>query len=82
MGAYFEKLAVLVLLPPCRASARVRPTPGLLLPSLTVYAETTKRGTLHQRAKIQQKVRETHKKNKKAAKRNPQWKTSAPLRLL
>jgi hypothetical protein len=40
-------------------------------------AETSNRGTTHDRKKIQQKVAETHKKNKKKAKKDVTWRSSA-----
>lgn len=39
-------------------------------------AETSKRGTTNKRARIQHKVAESRKKTKKAAKKDPQWKSS------
>ncbi|CCO28253.1 hypothetical protein BN14_02247 [Rhizoctonia solani AG-1 IB] len=40
-----------------------------------IRKKTSKRGTTHQRTKIQQKVAETRKKRKKEGKKNPQWKS-------
>ncbi|KAG8738582.1 hypothetical protein FRC12_016704 [Ceratobasidium sp. 428] len=40
-----------------------------------IRKKTSKRGTTHQRTKVRQKVAETHKKRKRDAKRNPQWKS-------
>ncbi|KZV71396.1 hypothetical protein PENSPDRAFT_630282 [Peniophora sp. CONT] len=40
-----------------------------------IRKKTSKRGTSNRRAQIKQKVRETHKKTKRDAKRNPQWKS-------
>jgi nuclear GTP-binding protein len=39
--------------------------------------ETSNRGTTNDRKKILNKVRESRKKKVKAAKKNPQWKSSA-----
>ncbi|KAH9853944.1 hypothetical protein C2E23DRAFT_727751 [Lenzites betulinus] len=36
-----------------------------------IRKKTSKRGTLHQRARIQKKVKETHRKSKRETKRNP-----------
>ncbi|THH32318.1 hypothetical protein EUX98_g1840 [Antrodiella citrinella] len=40
-----------------------------------IRKKTSKRGTLHQRGKIQAKASETRKKRKRAANKNPQWKS-------
>ncbi|KAF8075980.1 GTP-binding protein [Lyophyllum atratum] len=41
-----------------------------------IRKKTSNRGTTNDRKKIQQKVRESRKKAKKAAKKNPQWKST------
>lgn len=64
---------------PCRESEKVR----LYLP-LSDYiscisAETSKRGTTHERTKRIHQVKESKKKVRKAAKKSPQWKSSKSL---
>lgn len=46
------------------------------------FTETSKRANLHQRARIKDKARETRKKRKRDAKKNPQWKSSTSRILL
>jgi hypothetical protein len=75
MGAYFRETCL--CFSSCRASANVGAVARTPRWCSNIPSETSKRGTTHQRQKIKQKVRETHKKSKKEAKRNPQWKTSA-----
>ncbi|KAG5645776.1 hypothetical protein DXG03_005313 [Asterophora parasitica] len=43
-----------------------------------IRKKTSNRGTTNQRKRITQKVRESRKKAKKAAKKNPQWKSKTP----
>ncbi|KAG5637321.1 hypothetical protein H0H81_005014 [Sphagnurus paluster] len=43
-----------------------------------IRKKTSNRGTTNNRKRIQQKVRESRKKSKKAAKKNPQWKSKTP----
>ncbi|KAF5388105.1 hypothetical protein D9615_000031 [Tricholomella constricta] len=43
-----------------------------------IRKKTSNRGTTNQRKSIQNKVRESRKKAKKAAKKNPQWKSKTP----
>ncbi|KAI0316124.1 hypothetical protein OF83DRAFT_1128576 [Amylostereum chailletii] len=43
-----------------------------------IRKKTSKRGTTNRRSQIQHKVAESRKKAKRAAKKNPQWKTKTP----
>jgi hypothetical protein len=46
---------------------------------ISSHAETSKRGTTKKRISIQHKATESRKKAKKTAKKNTQWKSSAPF---
>lgn len=60
------------------ANERTRPAHPLVL--APVVAETSKRTTTRMREKVKHKVAEAHKKQKKHAKHDPTWKSSALTR--